>query len=60
MIQLWINSKGTVLSEELNQKNYIIRSPIYMISEKSEITYVGNKSIFVKGMECGNIVAGEY
>lgn len=40
-------------------KNYIIRSPIY-ISEKSEITDVGNKSIFVKGMERGNIVPEEY
>ena len=31
-----------------------------MISEKSEITDEGNKSIFVKGMECGNIVPGEH
>ena len=31
-----------------------------MISEKSEITDEGNKSIFFKGMECGNIVPGEH
>lgn len=45
--------------KRVRSKNYIIRSPIY-ISEKSEITDVGNKSIFVKGIECGNIVPEEY